>query len=1482
MFFGLYFLFRGSSKFIHLQLENFHLEINILKEIWARGYPQALQLSASILFSMVLLRIVNYFGTVATASFGIITGLFLMLNIAIVGLSSATSTLVGQYMGAGRYEDAKKTVSRCNFYGLIIAGAVALLFWLFAPGITGLFNHDERVRVLAADLLRVACFGYCGIMSYGITLNAFIGIGNTKTPAKFSAFVMLAIGIPVAFALVYFFKVKITTLWILLIAINNVNALASWLLFKRALRNEVIAREISAAVVPEDDAPTESVSSPAEESDETKSPMREFYENGFDLLAAGPSDDEPIEATGIPLTTRRGFLNMLLVVVGSTSVIPVAGEGIPASFELIKENYSLVSLFTSSVLGLQRVCSEVMEGVSAKKINRRFKFSDDDRCGFTKAAGYLSDWRKACASEEGKGPLAQTLQRLAKGIFDRFAGFVDNYARSSGKDEHVLGLLRCMLEQPDNYWLADSMFRIAVETGVPAEIIDPAEEMAVIAKEMGGAITWNDRSCYGFIADFWRRCAAHRVRTDLAERLRHRSDLFGVNFPSDFEKLLEPPLGVVGSEGNEIVRYSLVDPDFYKVRSAVEDVENNYCRRAWKILIDRLTERLKACGIDCSAYLPNIWQWYENGEEAPQATIGRIVRNVFQKRYAQSQRYGVPEHIRGRVKELLDGISPEALLDGGDCEELFKRLEVEAYPHDEPVQWHAERSLPSLEITQALAWGLIFEFQPLGILSRQICGMAKEADLYVTAVIWKGRLVRLEIYPDCTEDMKHIIFGLRRQGWPFGAEDEFRKYFICIKKGADEIGVYAALKEDMRWNERWQALTQDDTIIYLFAGTDDNSRSETMCSSPAAEAPDEPVAAVDGGISFAAIALLPLFGLAAGHWGWFGLLAGFVLLAKCVSADVAASSPVAARTELLKYAPEAFWGSLLRPQNTNLRYRFRNILRNWRGATIKISLKGFKTSRSGSLVIISLALLAIAVSKIMLSEASRQALILIAGLTMAALLLRVMSKFLISFKSSLRCGLISTLARLSSISGQKAGMIFASLIVSYIVLSMPPVNNALTNTLRSITTMFFIVFFLYFIANSVDFFIGDASFFYAAAHSLDSVVELLRPCFSLQFTDEAYFIRNGQSFHKAFDLARADINSYTFHFNFPLYIIESILLQYRCQVLKTAASSPAEATSKSAPGADFGLAAFSPAGVVGTRFIVPKYGAGLSLSVYSRLVTGLDPAILQDILIESERAYVVICPEQPSEVYRFSVCEPLSRQLNKGLEGIGYNIEVLIFHGGPDDISPHCFNILNIAGIYWVIDCNWQQFKPYGTSTDHSRKVLIAQAFTEGLGLDEINFKRLLLEVWGIDSYLSSIWASAVRSFYLNKTSGGSPKLTCEVTAGESASSPARVSDSISVGTAQCAVPTMYGTECSGAINGARLVNGLDKSSSYKRVVESNVVASSSVELIVCQPLRLTLFVSSPDGFQGQSPPQVNSAGTVPTIGAVSPTGIWGQFRGPR
>ena len=98
----------GGRYGIHVHWRDFMPDFAFVKRAFLLGYPASIEQSARGLGMTVLTFLIVSFGTVVTASFGVGANVFNVVIIPAMGFSMATSTLVGQSIGAGNIARAEK------------------------------------------------------------------------------------------------------------------------------------------------------------------------------------------------------------------------------------------------------------------------------------------------------------------------------------------------------------------------------------------------------------------------------------------------------------------------------------------------------------------------------------------------------------------------------------------------------------------------------------------------------------------------------------------------------------------------------------------------------------------------------------------------------------------------------------------------------------------------------------------------------------------------------------------------------------------------------------------------------------------------------------------------------------------------------------------------------------------------------------------------------------------------------------------------------------------------------------------------------------------------------------------------------------------------------------------------------------------------------------------------------------------------------
>ena len=152
---------------------------------------KALGISGPMAFQNVLMRgahiastvIVAPLGTIAIAanSFAITAESFCYMPG--YGIADAATALVGQSVGAGRKELAKRFAWITTGMAMGIMSFLAILMYAFAPQLMGMLTPDGEVIALGARVLRIEAFAETGYAASIVAYGACVGAGDTKWPS---------------------------------------------------------------------------------------------------------------------------------------------------------------------------------------------------------------------------------------------------------------------------------------------------------------------------------------------------------------------------------------------------------------------------------------------------------------------------------------------------------------------------------------------------------------------------------------------------------------------------------------------------------------------------------------------------------------------------------------------------------------------------------------------------------------------------------------------------------------------------------------------------------------------------------------------------------------------------------------------------------------------------------------------------------------------------------------------------------------------------------------------------------------------------------------------------------------------------------------------------------------------------------------------------------------------------------------------------
>lgn len=191
---------RGSG---HMDVHRRHLRLDfaVMKNIVRIAANGVLQFLIATASWIALVRLIQSFGSAATAGYTVAIRIIIFSILPSWGLSSAAATLVGQNLGAKQPDRAERCVWRAAFFNMVFLGSVSLIYLLFAPGIVGIFSRDPVVIAYGAKCLRIISVCYV-LYAYGmVTTQAFNGAGDTRTPTLINLVCFWLVQLPLAYVL---------------------------------------------------------------------------------------------------------------------------------------------------------------------------------------------------------------------------------------------------------------------------------------------------------------------------------------------------------------------------------------------------------------------------------------------------------------------------------------------------------------------------------------------------------------------------------------------------------------------------------------------------------------------------------------------------------------------------------------------------------------------------------------------------------------------------------------------------------------------------------------------------------------------------------------------------------------------------------------------------------------------------------------------------------------------------------------------------------------------------------------------------------------------------------------------------------------------------------------------------------------------------------------------------------------------------------
>ena len=193
-------LIRSNADY---RIDPLHMQLKgcLLKKICAIGIPSAIQMGITAFSNIFVQSYINHFESSCMAGWAAYNKIDAFALLPLMSLSMSITTFMGQNLGAGKLDRAKKGPLICLGISFAIVILILLPLMIFAPQLVSLFNREEEVLRFGTLFIRMISPFYLLCTINQVLAGALRGAGDTKS----SMFIML--GSFVVFRQIYLFIV---------------------------------------------------------------------------------------------------------------------------------------------------------------------------------------------------------------------------------------------------------------------------------------------------------------------------------------------------------------------------------------------------------------------------------------------------------------------------------------------------------------------------------------------------------------------------------------------------------------------------------------------------------------------------------------------------------------------------------------------------------------------------------------------------------------------------------------------------------------------------------------------------------------------------------------------------------------------------------------------------------------------------------------------------------------------------------------------------------------------------------------------------------------------------------------------------------------------------------------------------------------------------------------------------------------------------
>lgn len=177
-------------------LRHLRVKPSVLKMVLKLGVPAGVQMVVSSVSAIVVVGLINRFGSDATAAYGAVNQVLSYVQFPAMSIAIAASIFGAQAIGAGQSQQLGRITWTAQLMNVVLTGAFVLVAYLFSEHLVALFITDPKVIVVTQTLLHIVLWSVVLFGAASVFAGVMRASGTVLVPMLISLAAILGVELP--------------------------------------------------------------------------------------------------------------------------------------------------------------------------------------------------------------------------------------------------------------------------------------------------------------------------------------------------------------------------------------------------------------------------------------------------------------------------------------------------------------------------------------------------------------------------------------------------------------------------------------------------------------------------------------------------------------------------------------------------------------------------------------------------------------------------------------------------------------------------------------------------------------------------------------------------------------------------------------------------------------------------------------------------------------------------------------------------------------------------------------------------------------------------------------------------------------------------------------------------------------------------------------------------------------------------------------